>query len=186
MVRLRLSWAGASGWIGLTLQDQRYSASSSSSHEIRPKDQLAAPKLEQGQAKPRMNLSSSLASAYTEASTPIWARRAPSLFAKAKKSHCLPYSLIGNQRKEECSTENRSKPNRSKWKSLKFFLFIIDLCCSSVAVNILRKGNIRIRILVEEVPPCLLLCYQSWIDFIFSQCPCSYYYLCSYSTSHRW
>ncbi len=31
-----------------------------------------------------MNLSSSLASAYTEASTPIWARRAPSLFAKAK------------------------------------------------------------------------------------------------------
>ena len=84
MVRLRLSWAGASGWIGLTLQDQRYSASSSSSHEIRPKDQLAAPKLEQGQAKPRMNLSSSLASAYTEASTPIWARRAPSLFAKAK------------------------------------------------------------------------------------------------------
>ena len=36
MVRLRLSWAGASGWIGLTLQDQRYSASSSSSHEIRP------------------------------------------------------------------------------------------------------------------------------------------------------
>ena len=31
-----------------------------------------------------MNLSFSLASTYTEASTPIWARRAPSLFAKAK------------------------------------------------------------------------------------------------------
>ena len=39
---------------------------------------------------------------------------------------------------------------------------------------------------VWRVPACLLLCYQSWIDFIFSQCPCSYYYLCSYSTSHRW
>lgn len=36
MVRLRLSWKGASGWIGLTLKDQRDSASSSSSHEIRP------------------------------------------------------------------------------------------------------------------------------------------------------
>jgi hypothetical protein len=47
MVRLRLSWAGASGWIGLTLQDQRYLASSSSSHEIQP----AAPKLEQAQDK---------------------------------------------------------------------------------------------------------------------------------------
>nr|BAA06821.1 ORF76B [Oryza sativa Japonica Group] len=33
-----------------------------------------------------MNLSSSLASAYTEASTPIRARRAPSLFAKALSS----------------------------------------------------------------------------------------------------
>ena len=31
---------------------------------------------------------------------------------------------------------------------------------------------------VWRVPACLLLCYQSWIDFIFSQCPCSYYYLC--------
>jgi len=40
--------------------------------------------------------------------------------------------------------------------------------------------------IIWRVPACLLLCYQSWIDFIFSQCPCSYYYLCSYSTSHRW
>jgi hypothetical protein len=53
MVRLRLSWAGASGWIGLTLQDQRYSASSSSSHEIRP----AAPKLEQAQDKQEQSVS---------------------------------------------------------------------------------------------------------------------------------
>lgn len=53
MVRLRLSWAGASGWIGLTLQDQRYSASSSSSHEIRP----AAPKLEQAPDKQEQSVS---------------------------------------------------------------------------------------------------------------------------------
>lgn len=35
-----------------------------------------------------------------------------------------------------------------------------------------------------KVLACLLHCFESWIDFIFSQSPCSSYYLCCYSTFH--
>lgn len=52
----------------------------------------------------------------------------------------------------------------------------------------LRSEEKKSRVEVWMVPTkaCLLLCYQSWIDSIFSQCPCSYYSFCCYSDSHGW